>query len=261
MLSEKYDMVTETLYIWFFNLMLIYENQCQREIQNYVGKHREDIQYENFLQEVSSLRHPWRGASTSEPLQLQLSVPVSLLSLEEGLESSDHLRWVLAGLCCESGSKKTSTFCPLLWAFFFLLIYSSIISSSTVFPLTSTYRSCTPSVLFFVIVKETKNSSPSRVGVALIQSPFKVQEHYQMLLPDAQWNINEKVPFFVQYSPPMESKASRFQTRWVRVSHRNNWERIQVELEVSPHSGWHHGLQVPLLHVPKAVAIGLVHCS
>lgn len=45
------------------------------------------------------------------------------------------------------------------------------------------------------------------------------------------------------------------------MSHRHDWERIRAELKVCPHSRWHHGLQISLFQVSKAVAVGLVYCS
>lgn len=45
------------------------------------------------------------------------------------------------------------------------------------------------------------------------------------------------------------------------MSHSYDEERIRAELEVSPDSSWHHGLEVSLFQVTKAAAVGFVHCS
>lgn len=97
--------------------------------------------------------------------------------------------WRKAGELRPPAVGTGGTFCPLLWAFFpFNLQFHHFLLHSlpTGFNIPLLHSECP----FFVIVKETKNSSPSRECVALIQSHFGVQEHYQMLLPDAQWNIN-----------------------------------------------------------------------
>lgn len=69
-----------------------------------------------------------------------------------------------------------------------------------------------------------------------------------MLVLDAQWR-ELKCPFLT-----LDSRQDELEWAIVTIE-----KRIQVELEVSPHSSWHHGLQVPLLHIPKAVAVSFVH--
>ena len=60
----------------------------------------------------------------------------------------------------------------------------------------------------------------------------------------------------------MFSLLSSAPTHWC-IQKEEQWvmrrSRIRVELEVGPHGGRHHGLQIPFLQVSKAIAVGFVH--
>lgn len=93
----------------------------------------------------SSLRHPWLGASTFELVLLQLSIHSShwIMTIE--------VRPPVVGVGRTPlliHFQKDDDFLSCTLDLFSLIIYNSIISSSTVFLLASTYRSCTPSDLF-----------------------------------------------------------------------------------------------------------------